>query len=292
MANDVLFDVDASKILAKLHLAGLAASGGYDKNTAFIVNTGIVDYTSSATLDNPGKTRFELKNSSSTYEVGIVMEIEYKKAYETKDEDGENMFNAYQKDFNELVAAKEALKKLDDKTNKAPIGSKPPSKDELNKKIADIDEKLKKQKADIAKRYKIDASKLDSPEGIEEMKASALGKDAKEAKANDKDSYEVKKIKAMGIAKAALTSYMTTFAGRDAFKGIGDDQLGMIVVSSNVKDASDKNLVKMFEIQPISDAEHEKNLAQFRANYEKNQDKPNCKEKICFKVKYELNVDK
>jgi hypothetical protein len=49
----------------------------------------------------------------------------------------------------------------------------------------------------------------------------------------------------------------------------------------------------MFEIVPISDAEQAKLDAQFRATYEKKPDgKDNCAQKVCFKIKYELNVDK
>ena len=83
MADSVLFEVDASKIVAKLHLAGLqACRHNLDKSKGeFVVNTGIVDDNPNGKPDDPGKTTFNLKNSSGQYQVGAVLEVSYKKSF-------------------------------------------------------------------------------------------------------------------------------------------------------------------------------------------------------------------
>lgn len=69
---EILFDVDASKILAKLHLGALEACKNW-RADGFFVNTGIKNDNPSATPDNPGKVEFDLTNEQ--YEVGYVTEL-------------------------------------------------------------------------------------------------------------------------------------------------------------------------------------------------------------------------
>jgi hypothetical protein len=85
---------------------------------------------------------------------------------------------------------------------------------------------------------------------------------------------------------------MAVFAGKDNVQKIDEKNSSVIVISPKVKDANDSSLVKMFEIVPISDVENAKQMADFRDTFEKDANKKNCIQKICFKVKYELNVDK
>ena len=83
MADSILFEVDASQILAKLHLAGIQATKIGPES--FIINTGIVNDNPSAKPDKPGNVSFELKNSSVEYEVGYATWIEYHKSYDLDD---------------------------------------------------------------------------------------------------------------------------------------------------------------------------------------------------------------
>ena len=71
---EILFEVDASQLLAKLHLAGLQPCS-YDQNKEFIVNTGIKNDDSKAKPENPGKVQFDLGNSQGQYELGFVTTI-------------------------------------------------------------------------------------------------------------------------------------------------------------------------------------------------------------------------
>lgn len=261
MASDVLFEVDASQILAKLHLAGLQPLSGYDKKTEFIVNTGIKNDNQNAKPDNPGKVEFDLKNSSGEYEVGFVMNIKYTRGFNVDDK-----LNDIQQ-----IISKNANKKLDAEID-----------DKEQKRL----EELKKQIKTIVPDLKDDDIK--SYEGIE--------KAIKTYKSNKKqdDDYAVKVNEGKEKAKEFLTTYMRVFAGTDNVKDISLDNIAAIEISQKVKDSNDSALVKMYEIIPITDAEKQKLIADFRATLKKNPNNTenNCTARICYKIKYDLNVDK
>lgn len=75
MADDIVFEINAEDIIAKLHLSGRQAGKGYDKNTSFIVNSGIKGDDLNATPESPGKVKFMLDNSSGQYELGFVTQL-------------------------------------------------------------------------------------------------------------------------------------------------------------------------------------------------------------------------
>ena len=64
MADDkILFTVDASQIIVKLHFAGRQAiKGDVSDFNGFIVNTGIINDNPNGDPDNIGKTKIDLKN--------------------------------------------------------------------------------------------------------------------------------------------------------------------------------------------------------------------------------------
>lgn len=62
----MLFKIDASEILAKMHYAGLQNANSAT-GKGFFVNTGIVNDSESGSPENIGKTRFDLKNDSEMY---------------------------------------------------------------------------------------------------------------------------------------------------------------------------------------------------------------------------------
>lgn len=259
MASDVLFEVDASQILAKLHLAGLQPCK-YDKPKEFFVNTGIKNDDPGAKPDNPGKVTFDLKNSSGEYEIGFVTEIQYKKEFGVEDK-----FTDIQK----IIAGKTNTKidsRLDD-----------PKEQEALKKLQDEIKAITGTDEELDTEESINKA-------IDEYKAK-----------NDKissDGFNAAVKEASGKALTNLNKYMAVFAGKDNVKPIDDKNSSVIVISPKVKDANDSSLVKMFEIIPISDAENAKQMADFRATFEKDSNKNNCIQKICFKAKYELNVDR
>ena len=75
----MLFTIDASEMIAKLHLAGLQPiKGDLASYNGFIVNTGIVDDSPQNSPEKIGNTRFDLNNKSGTYYVGLVRDFTYK----------------------------------------------------------------------------------------------------------------------------------------------------------------------------------------------------------------------
>lgn len=70
--NDAIFEIDAGKILAKLHLAGQQAIPN-----AIPINTGIVNPVAKADPSKPGNVEFNLDNKSGQYEFGVLKLLSY-----------------------------------------------------------------------------------------------------------------------------------------------------------------------------------------------------------------------
>ena len=105
-----LFEVDASKILAKLHLAGVQ-SIKLDAGE-FFVNSGIKNDDPNAKPDNPGKVEFDLTNAKGEYEVGYVGSIKYERSF-----DVQKKLDELAKEFSK-EAGKEFLAKTKDADDK------------------------------------------------------------------------------------------------------------------------------------------------------------------------------
>lgn len=265
MADSVLFEVDASQILAKLHLAGLNSIK--KKNDEFIVNTGILNDNQKASPENPGKVSFDLTNQSSEYEVGYVMQIEYRKSYGL--EDAIDLIS-------DLLAktSGDKSKILDTIKN---------NKDDYAKFTA-----AREKVIDIFKAYGQDVpERINSVDEIKKLRDTA-----KQIIARDSTDYDAIVSKSKEYAVEKISAYLKTFAGADNVDAIDSTKLLMLDISNDVKDSNDKRLVVMYEIQAISDQDKGKMVSQFRANFEKDPKQKNCTQKVCFKVKYTLNVDK
>ncbi len=263
--SDVLFEVDASQILAKLHLAGIQSiSIGANE---ILVNTGILNDDIKANPDKPGKVAFDLTNKTGEYEVGYVMPIAYRKSYGV-----ENLIDA----ISDLLAKTSGnLSKIDDKIDK--------NSDEY-KKIDAAKDKV----VEIFKAYKKDVDiDINDLDGIKDLKD-----EAKNLVKSDEDGYKAAIDKAQDEAIQKISMYLKTFAGSDNVKKIDAASVGQLFISDSIKKSTDKGLVSMYEIQPMSDQEKAKLESSFRAAFEKDPTKENCRCKICFKVKYTLNVDK
>lgn len=258
MADSVLFEIDAAQILAKLHLAAQSQMKG---QPGFVVNTGILNNSASATPENPGKVTFDLTNKSGDYQVGYAIDFQ---------QDSTTPHPKLIKLLDELAA-------IVSKTTKAPVDAKIDKNDEkqkiqLKKDIIEMFANAKKKPKD---------TDLDTLKGINNVKE--LAKSEADGLAKDYNAA-LEKLKANAIKN--LNTYMTVFAGKDAMKGdITDAKL--IWIPGNIKDASDKNLVSNYEIQEIP-AEKAKVNAQQSANTDKNA----IAQKACFVVQYHLDVDK
>ena len=81
MANDpnFVFSVDASVILAKLHLAGKQQAPNY-----LVINSAVIN-DDSGTPENPGNAKFDMKSKDGNYEVCLVKKnVEYIAALDPK----------------------------------------------------------------------------------------------------------------------------------------------------------------------------------------------------------------
>ena len=268
MADNIDITVDASQIVAKLHLAAVM-SLKFAKDE-FIVNTGIEDdvLPSAANPAKVGKTRFQLDNPSHVYQVGFATFLEYHKTY-----DLENALN----DISEFLAKTSG--------DKSKIADKIKSNKEEYKKFEEQKTEIKDIFAALGE--KVANNQLNS---IEQIKA--LKEKAKKLITNDAEEYrntlEEKKFEAV----EKLNAYMKVFAGPNGYKNISVTDIGMVNIASTAKDSTAKGLVDGFEIQSISNQEKQKMATQFRLDFKKDPKNKNCRQKVCFYVEYTLNVDK
>ena len=265
-----LFTVDAADMLVKLHLAGRAASKGYDEKTSFIANSGVVDDNLAAKPDSPGKVKFDLK--SGTYVVGFVTDFVYHKVF----------------------GAKELLSQLKEKNaslGKEPIDatSSDPKVKKALEEIKIIGEKLQSYFPDLAKEgiFKDKDTQLNDGQlkTIDEIVSKALEADAAATKQ--------KRSAAIGEAQTALASYFGAFAGADNAKNVTAKSIGVVQVSNAVKAPSSQDLFDgLSAVKQIDDAEAKKLIAQWRESLVKNPKKDNGIERVCFYVTYDVEAGK
>ena len=281
MADDVLFNVDASQIIVKLHFAGLQATRDGQKGGAFFVNTGIKDDDPKGTPEKIGKTAFDLKNSSNTYQFGYIVPITY-----TYGGNNKASLDDLSKDVSDVIDIvshmdKDSLLKPADKDKKniETIDNKSKSIIELCK---DNGIKLDDGKTEItADKFNFkDSDQLKKLNDIIDKAKS----DNKAANAG-KSSFDVAFDEASAEAKKFIEKYMVVFAGKDN-TAVTEENIGVMQVSNNLKGPNDASLVKMFEIQPITAQEKGKIEAEAKANPK------NAVKTICFYVEYNLNVEK
>ena len=268
MADAMLFEVDASKIVAKLHLAGRQPLKIEYGKGEFLANTGVVDDDIKATPENPGKVSFDIAKKS--YQVGYVVAVQYFKKYGIED----------------------ALKKLRDAFEKA-IGDD----SKIDTSITSDEQKAYDAAQEEFKKYFInDKEQLEAfknndtfltKEGI-----SSLDDVVKAAQEKDEESYNAALETAKKKAYDQISKYLNVFAGKDNVNAFSADSLGQVFVAESVKDGNDKQLVNNGVFQQASDAEKQKMVAAFRAEFEKDPNKDNCKHRICFFANYTLDVDK
>lgn len=75
-----------------------------------------------------------------------------------------------------------------------------------------------------------------------------MREELKTALKKEKDNYEKNVGKAKDTAIEALKTYLGIFAGKDNVDDFDGSSVGMMNISSKVKDSTDKSLVKMYEI--------------------------------------------
>lgn len=267
-----MLTVDASQLVAKLHLAGLQASGKREGD--FIVNTGIKNDSPNASPDNPGKVEFDL--TGKKYQVGYVTDVSYYKAFGL--DDAMNSFEELRsklKGDNSSIFDKTS-KEYEDYENAAQILLDVISSHEAGSVFKKVDD-------------------IQTDDDVKKLKDAV-----KDAAKTDNDQYDRIMQGEKDVIAGILNNYMAAFVGKDnVTTKVTADNLATMTLSPIIKDANSKGLVNNFEIQPISDSEKDKLIAQFRANFQKALETQkidpkfqNCNEKICFYVAYDLDVDK
>lgn len=268
MADNFLFEVDASKIIAKLHLAGRQPLKIDIGKGEMLANTGIKDDDVKATPDKPGNVSFDLKNSSKQYQVGYVVPVAYYKHYDLE---------------NALNALKDAYQKAggdDSKINSAIDSKEQKAFDEAAEKmLASLD--------GVDGSKKIDKQSIMTKNGIDELE-----KFVKDQQKVDADDYAAATNNAKKRAAEQINSYMKVFAGEDNVKQINEQSLGYVFVAESVKNTNDKSFISDFQFQEAPDAEKQKMALDFKKALGKDPSKPNCNHRMCFYVNYTLDAEK
>ena len=144
-----IFEVDAGAILAKLHLAGQQQATGKWKD-AKIINTAIKNPTNDPNPENPGKTTFDLENSSGEYQVAVLAQLKYMPFIDLeKDETYLELKNKYLEAKGEAkeeaAEKKEEDKDKEDKEDKEADSKDAHSKESLTAKTKDKDDATAKE---------------------------------------------------------------------------------------------------------------------------------------------------
>lgn len=271
MADAFLFEVDASKVIAKLHLAGVQPLEYADGE--FLANTGIVDDSKNATPENPGSVAFDLKNSSKKYQVGYAVPIKYTKDYNL-DEKMKTLLSTYEKAIG--------------KKSKIDLKADSSESKEHQKAIDDFKASLP-EKYKPANDVKTDNSnsKFMTKEGIE-----SLQKLVDSIKKEYEKSYTAAVDAAKEKAYKQVSTYLNIFAGKDNVNPFNADSFGQVFVADGVKSGNDKRLVRDYEFQEAPDSEKQKMVSNFMKEFEKDPSKENCSHRMLFYVDYMLDADK
>lgn len=154
-SNDILFTIDAGKILATLHLAAVTQAPNYKP----IYNTGIKDCTESDTPENPGKATFDFSNKKMN-EIGFFREDTYPEVISLKNN---ILLKKEEEQLNKLVKS-QGLTDTDDKVKaqkekivklkQSLTGVKESEYEKIDSEIEKINEERKKRKQEVLAKLK------------------------------------------------------------------------------------------------------------------------------------------
>lgn len=292
----ILFTIDASEIIAKLHYAGLQPVKGDVKSNdynGFIVNTGIVDDDPNGSPENIGNARFDLKNSTNRYQVGFVRDFSYKMLFSL-----ENIVTDVSKLRSEMLS--KGQKKLLDQSNEDDVKLQ----QKFNTAVeTTIDAFTRAQQTYEGVKVNMPKKEdFNTVEGLEKIRAEAVRIQNDFASADFNKNLKDAKAKALEI----LQTYMDVFAGKDNMKAMDENSIQAIQVSDEAKTANAKGLVKDFEIQAISSKELSALNAKFKTdaleNYslldkngniatDRRMGEYECNVRMCFYVNYTMAIE-
>ena len=242
--NDSLFEINAGKILAKLHLAAQQAIPN-----SIAINTGIVNPVAKADPENPGNVDFNLDNKSGEYQFAVLKLLQYHVPIDL----------SKNKKLAELQKKLEKAKEKDKKN-----GKDKHSDAKLTAKTKDEDDKDKDTEGEVDKNseaYKV------QQEILKEFASYNL-KDYKESKDNFEESTESfkqaveaenkkrsdeKEQKQEALQKEAFTdiqTYFTTISGKQNASKIKQTDIVQLNadVDGKTKDPTQFKDIKDFKI--------------------------------------------
>lgn len=263
-----MFEIDAGKLLAKLHLAGQE-----QVPNSIVINTAVKDPDSKATPQNPGKVSFDTKTQS--YQVAVVKKVTFKDVIDpTK---GEKVIKAQKKidDYKKKHGENHEKDSATDKTN------------EMDKQEKD---KYYNELLDALDQYKVPGYTRDKDNPEESVKKfnEALEKENKKRTEDYKKAVEETKKAAL----EDLATYYKNFAGQDAEAKVKSNSNSIAVFDVNadgsLTDAKDFTTIKdgSIDVEAL-----EKNIIAQKKAQKKKPNEDSIKD-IAFVIGFDLDTEK
>lgn len=276
MANDpnFVFSVDASVILAKLHLAGKQQAPNY-----LVINSAVTN-DDSGTPENPGNAKFDMKSKDGNYEVCLVKKgFEYTEALDPKsDPEIQKIIDEMSKAKDSSVDAKEKKEAAKDDQKLTDDNTKTDKADSEAKKANEEADDVRKQYIDHLKKLGLKALKPESTD--DEIKDMLEEENKKRAEEKAKTIEQAKKE-----MFKEMKAYFTTFAGKD---NAGKLDMSKVLVAQMPEkcDSSKDVTIENYHVMPIDKKEKE----EWQKKHTEDQTKT-AVINIGFKVGYHLDID-
>ena len=276
MANDpnFVFSVDASVILAKLHLAGKQQAPNY-----LVINSAVIN-DDSGTPENPGNAKFDMKSKDGNYEVCLVKKnVEYIAALDPKsDPEIQKLIEKMTKAKSTAAGAKEKKEEAKDNQKLTDDNAKTDKADSEAKKANEEVDSMRKQYIDRLKAIGLKDLKSESTD--EEI--STVLKEVNEKRAEER-------AKSIDQAKKEMfkemKAYFMTFAGKENASKL--DVSKVLVAQMPEKCDSSKDVkIQNYIIATIDDKEKEELKKKHAVDQTKN-----MIVNLGFKVGYHLDLD-
>lgn len=263
--NDAIFEIDAGKILAKLHLAGQQAIPN-----AIPINTGIVNPVAKADPSKPGNVEFNLDNKNGQYEFGVLKLLSYQVPIDVSK--NKKLADLYKK----LEKAKEKDKKagkdahadakLTDKTKDEDSKDAKPEKVDKNSETYKVQQEILKEFASYKlSNYK--ENKDDFNESTTSFKEAVKAENTKRQETKKQNQDKLQKD-----AYQDIKTYFETISGQQNASKI--KQTDIVIrnadVDGKIKDPTQFKNIKDFKITTDNiDKEikkHEQNIQETKPN--------------------------
>lgn len=241
-ANTTLFDIDASVLLAKLHVA--AKDQVKTNNGMFIINTGIENPNDSAKPDNLGSVTFNLDNKLGEYQLGVAMLFSYQLKIDLKQ-------------LKNITKLQEDLKKAIEKESKEKEKASLTDKtDDKKSESLEIQKNLIKEYNNLVKGFKVKEFKvaeadLENGKITFEDAEKQFQENVKKENEHRVDEFQKNFKQLQNTGLEAIKTYFTIFSGPQNASKIAQTQVLAILgdADGKVKSAADfQTNIKNFQI--------------------------------------------